>query len=338
MPMRGKFRDSLIIRIKAGDGGAGAVAFHREKYKPTGPPDGGEGGNGGSVFLIADHNLSNLNHIDVNRLYKAGNGLSGGRNLRQGSDGEDIYIKVPVGTVVIEEESKYSIHTFEDHEEKFCVLKGGMGGKGNAHFKSSTNRSPKYSQPGIEGEEKEFRLQLRLIAHIGLVGFPNVGKSTILSKITNAHPRIANYAFTTLTPNLGVLEGEHVQYTVADIPGLIENAHKGAGLGLSFLQHIQKTKIIVYVFEAIDPQPLESYKILQHELESYDPSLLEKARLYVLNKTDLEHEENLEKELKKVFKKDFIKVSAETGEGLEELKKRMMDLAGKYADEQEEDI
>ncbi len=320
--MHRKFRDEIVIQVRAGKGGAGAVSFLREKFRRIGPADGGVGGDGGDVILKAAHGLVNLNHFYDNKIYSAKNGIPGSGVNRGGKRGDDLVVQVPIATVIEDPETGEELFTFNKDGESFLVAKGGMGGQGNAFFQSSTRRSPYFSQPGRDGEFKRIQLKLKMIADIGLVGFPNAGKSTLLSKITNAHPRIADYPFTTLSPNLGVLDLKGKKMVIADIPGLIENAHKGAGLGLSFLKHIEKTRMILFVLDAADENCVDSYDVLKHELESYNKDLLNKKSLIILNKMDISPKD-LTATLKKKLRKKIVPVSALTGEGLDILLKTM---------------
>jgi len=316
--MHKKFRDEVTIRVQAGHGGPGAVSFRRERFSRIGPPDGGDGGKGGDVFLLSDSNLTNLNHFDFHKIYKAANGMHGRKEHKQGVQGADFEIKVPVGTVVRDKESLEVYHVFSKSQERFRVAVGGIGGKGNAFFKSATNRSPKFSQPGMPGEEKTLILELKLLADVGFVGFPNAGKSTLLSKISNAKPKIADYPFTTLTPNLGVVNYGNRYFKIADIPGLIENAHKGAGLGLSFLKHIEKTKIIAYILDATEENFLEQYKMLKSELESYNEKLLKKKFCVVINKIDkIDNLTELQKKVDSKIGKGVLYVSALNGKNVD---------------------
>jgi GTP-binding protein len=320
--MHRKFRDEIVIQVRAGKGGPGAVSFLREKYRRIGPADGAAGGDGGNVVLTSTYGLVNLNHFYSNKIYAAQNGEPGSGKNRVGKKGRDLVIQVPLATVVEDPETGKEIFAFNKEGDSFLAAKGGIGGQGNSFFQSPTRRSPYFAQQGREGEFRTLRLKLKMIADIGLVGFPNAGKSTLLSKLTNAHPKIADYPFTTLSPNLGVLKLEDRTLILADIPGLIENAHKGAGLGLSFLKHIEKTKMILFVLDASDPQCPDSYRILQHELESYDGSLLKKKSIVLLNKTDLLSRPELSA-LKKKIKRNVVPISALTGEGLDEVLKTL---------------
>ncbi len=311
------FVDRVKIKVKAGKGGDGCVSFRREKYVPKGGPDGGDGGDGGDVIIKVDKNLNSLNHLYFTNFFKAKNGNHGKGKKQHGRKGKDTIIYVPQGTIVYKEKKIVSDLITEDAE--IIVAKGGKGGRGNARFKTSVNRTPREREYGKEGEEWVIFLELKLIADVGLVGYPNVGKSTLLSMISNAKPKIANYPFTTLKPNLGVVRVEEEEFTVADIPGIIEDAHKGKGLGLEFLRHIERTKVLVFLLDGTKDY-VEDYLKLQKELREYNPQLLKKENLIVINKIDL-----LPKlpTFPKMFKKEVMFISALKGEGLEELKKKL---------------
>jgi GTP-binding protein len=315
-----RFEDEVVIRVRAGKGGPGAVSFRREKYIRIGPADGGDGGHGGSIIFSADPNLPHLNHFDKSRTYEAPPGLPGGGDRCSGKNGRDLVIRVPVGTVIEDAVTGARIQSLDREGASFIAAEGGLGGKGNWFFKSSTRRSPYFSQSGRLGEEKELRLSLKLIADIGLVGFPNAGKSTLLAKLTNAKPKIAAYPFTTVSPNLGVIEFGAKQYRIADVPGLLENAHKGVGLGLSFLKHIEKTAVIVYVLDPEAGDPEQALTILRNELKQYSPSMLKKRSLVVVNKSDLLEDDTEVEALRKKTRKKVLLVSGLTGAGMDLLK------------------
>ena len=305
-----KFTDIIKIKIKAGDGGSGAVSFRREKYIAKGGPDGGDGGKGGDVYIEADRRYYNLSHFFSDKLYKAERGKQGMGVNRHGRDGEDLTIKVPPGTVVVNSETGETIADLLDEDTPFLVASGGIGGRGNAFFKSSTLQTPRFAQPGMPGQELEVDLNLKLIADIGLVGLPNAGKSTLLSVITNANPKVGNYPFTTLTPNLGVIEYEDKSvYKIADIPGIIEGAHMGLGLGLSFLQHIERVKCILYIIDSSEENIAYNLELLKNELSTYDEALLDRKHLVILSKTDLISEEDLEEKIKELGEK-VVPISA----------------------------
>lgn len=322
------FVDIAKISVKAGKGGNGSVAFRREKYIPMGGPAGGDGGDGGSVILVADEGLRTLMDFRYKRHYQAESGEDGRGKKQYGSDGKSLYLRLPVGTLIKDEETGIVLVDLKSHGQQYVVARGGHGGKGNVKFKNSIRRTPRFAEPGTKGEEREIVLELKLIADVGLVGFPNVGKSTILASVTSAKPKIANYHFTTLKPNLGVVSiGEGHSYVLADIPGLIEGASEGAGLGLDFLRHVERTKLLLHVIDASGQEgrdPIEDFYKINEELKQYSDKLSKKEQIIVLNKLDLpEAKENAEK-IKKEFKDKYeiIEVSAATGNNLDLLKKR----------------
>jgi GTPase len=321
------FIDRITIKCFAGKGGNGAIAWRREKYIPKGGPFGGNGGKGGSVILQADHNVYSLDWFHFKRLIRAKNGGAGGTNCKIGKNGEDLILKVPCGTLVKDTKTDEVLFDFVDNGQTFILCKGGRGGKGNHSFRSPTNQAPNIATPGVEGEEKEVELELKLIADIGLVGFPNAGKSTLLSRLTFARVKIAAYPFTTLQPNLGYLNlGEGKKILLADIPGIIEGAHKNRGLGFEFLRHIERTKALIYVVEAstyAEKSPIDDFNTLHNELKAYDPKLIKRPFVIALNKCDLEGAETSIEEFKSHFskyKKNIHVISAEHGDGLKELK------------------
>ncbi len=291
-----KLVDEADILVKAGDGGNGCVSFRREKFIPKGGPDGGDGGSGGSVWLVADENLNTLVDFRHQRRFQAQRGEDGMGRQMYGRGGEDIEIRVPVGTVIVNLATDEEIGDLVRHGQRLKVAEGGRGGLGNMHFKSSTNRAPRQSTPGTPGDERELRLELKLLADVGLLGFPNAGKSTFIRAVSAATPRVADYPFTTLYPNLGVVSVARDQsFVVADIPGLIEGAAEGAGLGITFLKHVQRTRILLHLVDAapfeLDRDPLEAIvgevRTIESELARFDPTLLEKPRWLLLNKLDL---------------------------------------------------
>ncbi|MCU0847978.1 MAG: GTPase ObgE [Spirochaetes bacterium] len=316
-----KFTDTMTIRIHAGKGGSGSVSFRREKYIPKGGPDGGDGGRGGDVYIVSDRRYYNLSHLFKDRLYRAENGQTGMGENRHGRDGKHLTIFVPPGTQIIDEETDEIIYDLIEEDDRFMAAEGGRGGKGNAFFKTSTNQTPRFSQPGMPGEEKILRLNLKLIADIGLVGLPNSGKSTILSRITNARPKIADYPFTTLIPNLGVIDRNDGRiYTIADIPGIIEGAHKGHGLGLSFLQHIERVKAIIYVIDVTGYDLGFNYKLLKDELKTYNKELIKKPHYIVLNKIDLiDGDDEIKRRKSELKKKNVLTISAINGTNMDKL-------------------
>jgi GTP-binding protein len=322
------FVDIAKISVKAGKGGNGSVAFRREKYIPMGGPAGGDGGDGGSVILVADEGLRTLMDFRYKKHYHAENGEDGRGKKQYGSDGEDLFLRVPVGTLVKDAETDIVLADLKNHGQQYVAARGGRGGKGNVKFKSSIRRTPRFAQPGTKGDEREIILELKLLADVGLIGFPNVGKSTILAAITSAKPKIANYHFTTLKPNLGVVSiGEGHSYVLADIPGLIEGASEGAGLGLDFLRHIERTKLLLHVIDASGQEgrdPVEDFHKINDELKQYSNKLSGKEQIIVLNKMELPEAINNAERIKKEFsdKYEIIQVSAATGSGLDLLKKR----------------
>lgn len=321
-----KFVDEVQIRVQAGKGGAGEVSFLREKFVEFGGPDGGDGGDGGDVIFTTSEQLLALSHIRPEQVYKARNGLPGEGSNCNGKKGSDLVIRVPFGTQIIDPISGALLHDFTE-PGSFIAAHGGRGGKGNAFFKTARRQAPRFAQPGEETEEKEFLLALKMIADVGLVGFPNAGKSTLLKALTKANPKIANYPFTTLSPNIGVMEdliGRPV--IVADIPGILEGASKGYGLGLSFLKHIERVRIIIFVIDLENAYVEDELKILRTEIESYSGELLTKPSLLVLNKIDRFEDKKFLKDLIASYKKqglDPIPVSAQTGEGMDKVRNEL---------------
>jgi GTP-binding protein len=318
-----KFVDEAKIFIKAGDGGKGMVSFRREKYVPRGGPDGGNGGKGGDVIMRASLNHHTLLDLSYNQHHVAERGGSGGGNNRTGKNGKDIEILVPVGTVVTDTETCETLCDLSEPEQSCVVAKGGIGGKGNAHFATSTHRTPRFAQEGMPGEERWVKLEVKLIADAGLVGFPNAGKSTFISRVSAARPKIADYPFTTLSPVLGVVSHKDNTFVIADIPGLIEGAHEGLGLGVRFLKHIERTYLLVHLIDISgDKNPWKDYQAINKELGSFSPALLEKPQLVAFTKIDLPDARARLKKAVDLFKRKGIKifpVSAATGEGLPEL-------------------
>ena len=320
------FTDYTKIIIKSGDGGNGAITFRREKYVAAGGPDGGDGGKGGDIYFIVDPDANTLINFRYNKKYKAQNGENGSRKNCYGKKGEDLYIKVPAGTVVKDAETGKIIADLSNKGQKELILPGGRGGKGNAHFATSTRQAPHFAQAGEKGIEKEVILELKLIADVGLLGFPNVGKSTILSMVTSATPKIADYHFTTLEPNLGVVKTEYGDsFVIADIPGIIEGASEGIGLGLKFLRHIERTRLLLHVIDVSGTEgrnPVQDFKTINNELEKYSKKLSTRKQIIVANKIDVMQDETLFNELKEMANQkgiEIFKISAATGEGLKEL-------------------
>ena len=323
------FSDRARIFIKSGKGGDGHVSFRRELYVPDGGPDGGNGGRGGDIIFEVDKGLNTLSDFRHNSKYVAESGQEGGKRRCTGKDGADLIIKVPEGTVIYDDESHKVIADMSNGNLRETILKGGRGGKGNMNYATSTMQAPQYAQPGQDAQELWVRLELKVIADVGLVGFPNVGKSTLLSRVTNARPKIANYHFTTLNPNLGVVDLDDAKgFVIADIPGLIEGASEGVGLGHEFLRHIERTKVIIHMVDAASTEgrnPVADIKAINHELYAYNPELLSRPQVIAANKIDvLNAMDGTDpiKELRDEFEKDGIKVfpiSAVTGQGLKEL-------------------
>jgi GTP-binding protein len=321
----GNFVDYVKIYAASGKGGKGSSHLHREKFIEKGGPDGGDGGRGGHVILKGNKNLWTLFHLKFLRHAKAGHGGDGGSSRSTGADGEDKIIEVPLGTIVKDKETGEFLFEITDHDEEKILAKGGKGGLGNWHFRSSTNQTPRYAQPGLYGEEIEVIFELKVLADVGLVGFPNAGKSTLLSVLTSAKPKIADYAFTTLKPNLGIVEyRDFKSFVIADIPGIIEGAAEGKGLGHYFLRHIERNSILLFLIPADAADIKKEYDILLDELKRYNPEMLQKERLIMISKGDMLDDElkgELETELKKSLKKEkFMIVSSLAQQGLQELK------------------
>lgn len=320
------FIDEVRVYVKAGDGGNGCMAFRREKFVPKGGPSGGDGGRGGDVIFFASPHHNTLLHFRYNPEHHAERGRHGEGSNKTGRDGHHIEVPVPIGTVVIDEDTGEVVHDFTVNGEKFVIARGGRGGRGNQHFATPTHQAPTEHEPGRPGQERRLRMELKLLADVGLVGFPNAGKSTLISRISAAKPKIANYPFTTLEPNLGVVRMSNERtYVVADIPGLIEGAHEGAGLGIQFLRHIERTKVLVHLVDVSEfsgRDPVEDFKVILKELGSFSEELLNKPMLVVATKMDVAQDTTRVQKLKRAVarrKMPFFKISAVTGEGLEEL-------------------
>ena len=320
------FTDYVKITAKAGNGGNGAISFRHEKYVAAGGPDGGDGGKGGDVYFIVDPDSNTLINFRYNKKFKAQNGENGSGSNCYGKKGEDLYIKVPLGTVVKDKETGKIIADLSKEGQKELVLPGGRGGKGNSHFATATRQAPHFAQGGEKGIEKELILELKMLADVGLIGFPNVGKSTILSMVTEAKPKIADYHFTTLEPNLGVAKTEYGDsFVIADIPGIIEGASQGVGLGLQFLRHIERTRLLLHVIDVSVTtwrNPVEDFKTINNELKKYSEKLATRKQIIVANKADVMQDEMLYEDLEKMAQKlnlKIYKVSAATGQGLKEL-------------------
>ena len=325
-----KFLDQVKIYIKAGNGGDGSPSFRREKFIEYGGPDGGDGGSGGSVILKAERNLNTLIDYRYQQHHKAKRGDNGSGQNRTGKSGEDLILKVPLGTQVFEEDNKTLIYDFIKIGEEFVAATGGKGGLGNTRFKSSTNRAPRKFTKGTPGEEFTIWLQLKTIADIGIIGLPNAGKSSLLAAITNANPKIANYQFTTLNPNLGVASYDDKEVTIADIPGLVEGAHKGTGLGIQFLKHIERCKSLLHMIDITDNDIKSSYKKVKNELKNYSSKLSKKRELIILNKTDLINKNEVKKiinDFSKNIKSEVISMSTLEKKSVSKIKAKLISYA-----------
>ena len=313
------FIDHIKIFCKSGNGGRGSSSFRREKFVPLGGPDGGDGGKGGDIILKGNSQLWTLLHLRYTKHLKAENGEGGQGNKKHGKNGKDIIIEVPLGTIAKSAESNNTFVEILSHNEEKILLEGGIGGLGNVHFKTSTKQAPQYSQPGIKGIEEWINLELKVLADVGLVGFPNAGKSTLLSSISKAKPKIGDYPFTTLTPNLGVIPyKDNLSFIMADIPGIIEGASEGKGLGIRFLRHIERNSILLFIIP-VDSNINNEFKLLYRELENYNKELLKKKIIIAISKCDTVSIEELDK-LKTNFKYDIVKISSVSGLGLDQLK------------------
>ena len=320
------FTDYAKIIIKSGNGGDGAVTFRREKYVAAGGPDGGDGGRGGSIYFRVDPNANTLIDFRFTKKFKAQNGENGSGGNRYGKAGEDLYIDVPIGTIIKDAETGKVVADLSQEGQVELILKGGRGGKGNSHFATATRQVPRFAQAGEDGEEKEIILELKLLADVGLLGFPNVGKSTFLSTVTDARPKIADYQFTTLEPNLGVVKSKNGEgFVIADIPGIIEGASEGVGLGLQFLRHIERTRLLLHLVDvsgASGRSPVEDFNVINEELKKYSEKLSQRKQIIVASRADIIQDEELYNELKKLSKEknmELFKISSVTGEGIKEL-------------------
>ncbi len=331
------FCDLTKIKVIAGKGGDGAATFHREKFVQKGGPDGGDGGKGGDIYILADENVNTLTDINSSPIYRAKNGVNGSKNNRSGANAENMALKVPVGTIIKKINGEL-ITDLKNSDEKFLIARGGIGGKGNTHFKSSIRQAPNFAEKGEPGEEKEIILEVRLIADIGIIGLPSAGKSSLISIVSNAKPKIADYPFTTLSPNLGVCSlksiiGEAASLVFEDIPGLIEGASKGKGLGHEFLRHIMRTRVLVHIIDITLPNLSDAYKTINKELEIYGNDLDKKPQIVALNKIDLILEEDAEKIAKKFAQKVKVKpilISCATGRGIPDFLKKLYTLYKKF--------
>ena len=321
----GNFVDYVKINIFSGNGGKGSAHFRREKFITKGGPDGGDGGRGGNVVFVTDKSLWTLHHFRFQKHFKCGHGGDGSGSRSSGADGKDIYVKVPLGTVIKDSVSEKVLYEITEHGEEKIVLDGGMGGLGNWNFRTSTNQAPRYSQPGIKGKVSQLTLELKLLADVGLVGFPNVGKSTLLKTITSAKPKIGNYEFTTLKPNLGIVQyRDYRSFVMADIPGIIEGASEGRGLGHHFLRHIERNSVLLFLLSAESEDLVNQYKILLNELKKYNPELLDKQRIIAISKSDLIDDKvrlKIKKDISKKIKNiPFEFISSVSNIGLVEIK------------------
>jgi len=325
------FVDYIKVFCRSGNGGAGSAHFRREKFVPKGGPDGGDGGRGGHIILRGNDQMWTLLHLRYQRHIFAGNGVGGGSQQSKGADGKDVLIEVPLGTVARNGETEEVIFEITTNGEEKILVKGGRGGQGNVHFKSATNQTPRYAQPGEQGIEDWYVLELKILADVGLVGFPNAGKSTLLSVVSAAKPKIADYAFTTLSPNLGIVGyRDNKSFVMADIPGIIEGAHEGKGLGIRFLRHIERNSVLLFVVPADTKDIRREYEILVNELKMYNPELLDKKRVLAISKSDL-----LDEELMKETRKDLpdvqrVFISSITGLGLTTLKDMLWKVLTEY--------
>lgn len=327
----GNFVDYVKVNVSSGKGGQGSAHLRREKYVAKGGPDGGDGGRGGHIIIRGDKNLWTLFHFKFKRHFRAGHGEHGSKSRSTGADGQDIYMDVPLGTVIRDTETGKALFEITEHGEEKVIVRGGKGGQGNWHFKSSTNQTPRYAQPGLEGEEKNITLELKVLADVGLVGFPNAGKSTLLSVLTAAKPKIADYEFTTLKPNLGIVQYRDFQtFVMADIPGIIEGAAEGKGLGHYFLRHIERNSTLLFLIPADSKDIEKEYEILLDELRRYNPEMLDKDRFIAISKSDMLDEElksDMKKELSNAFDGvPYIFISSVAQQGIQELKDRLWEM------------
>ena len=332
----GNFVDYVKLHVSSGNGGKGSVHLHREKYITKGGPDGGDGGRGGHVILKGNPNMWTLLHLKFKRHLKAGHGEHGSKNRSTGADGQDVYIDVPLGTVIRDTETQNILHEITEAGQELIVAQGGMGGRGNWHFKNSVNQTPRYAQPGVPGQESDITLELKILADVGLVGFPNAGKSTLLSVITAAKPKIADYEFTTLKPNLGIVQYRDYQtFVMADIPGIIEGAAEGKGIGHRFLRHIERNSTLLFLVPADAPDIKKQYEILLDELRRYNSELLDKERLVVISKSDMldaELQSEMASELDATLGVPYLFISSVAQLGLTELKDKLWGMLNSNAE------
>lgn len=334
-----QFIDQAEIEVEAGKGGDGIVAFRREKYVPAGGPAGGNGGRGGSVIMVAVENLQTLLDFRYAHRFKAEDGSRGGPNNCTGAAGKDLVIEVPCGTAVYDAQTEELLEDLVTPGQTFCVASGGKGGLGNKHFLSNSNRAPEYALPGLPGDKKLLRLELKLLAEVGIIGLPNAGKSTLIAALSAARPKVADYPFTTLIPNLGVVRKPNGDGTVfADIPGLIEGAHTGAGLGHDFLRHIERTRLLLHLVDVTAPDPIADYQIIQQELREYGRGLAERSQILALNKVDALDEETLKaiaQQLATISQTQVFQISAVTRKGLDELLQHIWSILDQQAEERQ---
>lgn len=327
----GNFTDYVKIYVASGKGGAGSMHLHREKFVPKGGPDGGDGGRGGHIILRGNKHLWTLIHFKFQQHFRAEHGEAGGANRSFGADGKDIILEVPLGTIVKDAETGEVLFEITEDGQEIIALRGGKGGLGNWHFRTATNQTPRYAQPGLPGEERELLLELKVLADVGFVGFPNAGKSTLLSVITSAKPKIGDYPFTTLKPNLGIVQNRDYQsFVVADIPGIIEGAAEGKGLGHYFLRHIERNSVLLFLIPADSKDIIAEYHILLNELKEYNPELLDKDRLIAISKSDM-----LDDELTEAIRQEvatglgdtpFLFISSVSGKGIQQLKDKLWEM------------
>lgn len=326
----GNFVDYVKLHVTSGNGGAGSAHLHREKFVEKGGPDGGDGGRGGHIIFKGKSNLWTLLHLKFKRHIRAGHGHNGGKSRSTGADGEDVLIEVPLGTVIKDTETETIVCEITDNDQEFIAAQGGMGGRGNWHFKSSTNQTPRYAQPGIDGQETHLTVELKVLADVGLVGFPNAGKSTLLSVVTAAKPKIADYEFTTLKPNLGIVQYRDYQtFVMADIPGIIEGAAEGKGIGHRFLRHIERNSTLLFMIPADATDIAQQYFVLLNELKKYNPEMLDKQRLIAITKSDMLDDElkaELAKELDENLPIAYLFISSVAQQGLQELKDKLWQM------------
>jgi GTP-binding protein len=334
-----KFFDEAFITVQSGDGGRGCVSFRREKFIPRGGPDGGDGGKGGDVIIKSSSHRRTLYPFRFKRQFKAPNGSHGQGKKKTGKNGGDLIIEIPPGTLITDEETNEIVKDFTQPDETYIIAEGGRGGQGNTRFKTATHRAPRFAQPGEPGQFLKLKLELKLLADVGIIGLPNAGKSTLISAISSATPKIADYPFTTLTPTLGVVKaGWGEPFVVADIPGLIEGAHKGVGLGIRFLRHIERTRVLVHLIDisTVDPQnPLAEYETINRELASYSSQLMEKPQIVVLNKIDLTGTNEAGRAFQAAVKdRDVLQISAVTRKGVDKLTSMMIKYIEDYTQDQ----